>query len=160
VNGRPSREHLLMDTARLWAARSTCSRLHVGCVVARDSRILTTGYNGTPSGMPHCNHDCDCGYPGEGGLLFSGKHLSNCNSTKFCTQAVHAEANAIAFAARYGLTLEGAYLYTTHMPCLNCCMLIVNAGIIAVVWDQDYRDESGLKLLEGAGVGFGRYRSQ
>lgn len=88
------------------------------------------------------------------------QHQPQCNSLKYCTTAVHAEANAIAFAARYGLLLEGAFLYTTHMPCLNCCMLIVNAGIAAVVWDQDYRDESGLKLLEVAGVGFGRYKQQ
>lgn len=108
--------------------------------------------------MPHCSHECDCGYPGEGGLLFKGKHVSNCASVVPCTQAVHAEANAIAFAARYGLALEAAFLYTTHMPCLNCCMLIVNAGIAAVVWDIDYRDDAGLKLLEAAGVGFGRYR--
>jgi dCMP deaminase len=146
-----------MDTAWLWAERSTCSRLHVGCVIARESRILTTGYNGTPAGMAHCNHDCDCGYPGEGGLLFKNKHLSNCKSTQFCTTAVHAEANAITFAARYGLSLEGAFLYTTHMPCLNCSMLIVNSGVVAVVWETDYRDRSGLELLEAGKVGFGRY---
>lgn len=92
--------------------------------------------------------------------MFEGKHLSNCNSVQYCTTAVHAEANAVAFAARYGLLLEGAFLYTTHMPCRNCCMLIVNAGIAAVVWDIDYRDESGLQLLEAAGVGFGKYREQ
>lgn len=143
-----------MDTARLWAARSTCSRLHVGCVVARESRILTTGYNGTPAGMPHCNHECDCGYP----FITRKDHKASCNSIAFCTTAVHAEANAVAFAARYGLSLEGAILYTTHMPCINCCMLIVNSGIAAVVWDIDYRDDSGLQLLEAGKVGFGRYR--
>lgn len=159
LSDRPSREHVLMDTARLWAARSTCSRLHVGCVVARESRILTTGYNGAPSGMPHCNHECTCppGYDhtdrGRGEV-----HKFGCKVLEPCTISVHAEANAIAFAARYGLGLEGAFLYTTHMPCPNCCMLIVNSGIAAVVWDQDYRDESGLKLLEAGRVGYGKYR--
>lgn len=145
-----------MDTARLWAARSTCSRLHVGCVIARESRILTTGYNGTPSGMLHCDHTCTCPSKKFG----NEKHSKGCLAGEPCTTAVHAEANAIAFAARYGLLLEGAFLYTTHMPCLNCCMLIVNSGIAAVVWDIDYRDESGLKLLEVAGVGFGKYKQQ
>lgn len=143
-----------MDTARLWAKRSTCSRLHVGCVVARDSRILTTGYNGAPAGMTHCDHKCDCGHS----LWHKGGHIKGCNSIKPCTTAVHAEANAIAFAAKYGLSVDGAILYTTHMPCLNCSMLIVNSGIAGVVWETDYRDESGLKLLDAGGVGFGRYR--
>jgi dCMP deaminase len=148
-----------MDTARLWSARSTCSRLHVGCVIARDSRILTTGYNGTPSGMPHCNHECDCN-PSFIMSLAEAHHKKHCNSLQFCTTAVHAEANAITFAARYGLSLEGAFLYTTHMPCLNCCMLIVNSGVEAVVWETDYRDRSGLELLEAGKVGFGKYRPQ
>jgi dCMP deaminase len=155
MNDRPSRNKVLMDTARLWGERSTCSRLHVGCVIARDSRILTTGYNGAPAGMEHCNHDCNCDR-----LLAeaSNAHEHGCPSTLPCTRAVHAEANAIAFAARYGLILQDASLYTTHMPCPNCCMLIVNAGIKAVVWEIDYRDLSGLQILEEGKVAFGRYR--
>lgn len=148
-----------MQTARLWAERSTCARLHVGCVVARESRILTTGYNGAPAGAPHCDHTCTCpeGYnppKDERGEV----HKFGCNALKPCLISSHAEANAIAFAARYGLSLEGAMLYTTHMPCLNCSMLIVNSGIAAVVWEIDYRDDSGLKVLQGGNVGFGRYK--
>jgi dCMP deaminase len=144
-----------MDTAWLWAERSTCSRLHVGCVIARESRILTTGYNGTPAGMAHCNHDCTCGSKWK--MLYRNDHSDKCPVNKPCKTAVHAEANAITFAARYGLSLEGAFLYTTHMPCLNCCMLIVNSGVEAVVWEKDYRDRSGLELLEAGKIGFGKY---
>ena len=149
-----------MDTARLWAARSTCSRLHVGCVVARDSRILVTGYNGAPAGMEHCNHDCTCGDPrpskkhGEQAV----SHRHGCNALQPCMISVHAEANAVSFAARYGMSLDGAILYTTHTPCRPCSMLIVNAGIAAVVWDIDYLRDDGLQLLEAGKVGFGRYR--
>lgn len=157
---RPSRDATLMETAALWAQRSTCSRLHVGCVIARDSRILATGYNGAPAGMPHCDHPCSC--IGRWPLRVKGdpnlKHLPACTSQKACTISVHAEANTIAYAARHGIALEGAFLYTTHMPCLNCCMLIVNTGIAAVVWKEDYRDTAGIELLKAGNIGHGKYR--
>ena len=160
MSERPSRDFVLMETAKLWAQRSTCSRLQVGCVIARDSRILTTGYNGAPSGMAHCNHDCTCGQakPIEGYGEGAMSHRNGCNALKPCILSVHAEANAIAFAARYGLMLQDAALYTTHMPCPNCCLLIVNSGLKVVVWEIDFRDESGLKTLEEGKVAFGRYR--
>jgi len=141
-----------METAALWAQRSTCSRAHVGCVIARESRILTTGYNGAPAGMEHCDHACDCGSADGRG------HLTRCKSLRPCHRATHAEANAIAYAARYGLSLDGASLFSTHMPCYNCCTLIVNAGLLVVVWETDYRDQSGLKVLEEGKIAFGRYR--
>jgi deoxycytidylate deaminase len=102
--------------------------------------------------MPHCNHDCDCGYPGEGGLLFEGKHLSNCASLPEACVSVHAEANAIAFAARHGVALEGATLYTTYSPCVSCAQLIINSGITKVVYLNDYRLTNGRKLLEQVGI--------
>lgn len=144
---RPSREQALMEHARLAALRATCSRAQVGVVIALDGRILVTGYNGAPAGMEHCNHSCDCGYPGEGGLLFSDKHLSNCSTLTPCTISVHAEANAVAFAARHGVRLEGAELYSTYAPCLACAQLLVNSGIVKVHALQAYRDERGAALL-------------
>jgi len=149
---RPSRDELLVEHARVVAQRSTCSRLSVGAVVSRDGRILVTGYNGAPAGMPHCNHDCDCGYPGEGGLLFEGKHLSNCAGEAPCTVSVHAECNAIAYAARLGIAVEGAQLTTTHSPCLSCSQLIINAGITRVLYNFEYRDKAPLDLLRSAGI--------
>jgi dCMP deaminase len=154
MNDRPSRDFILMETAKLWAQRSTCSRLHVGAVIARDSRILTTGYNGAPSGMPHCDHTCTC----PSSTFGNKKHSKGCPAGKPCLLSVHAEANTIAFAARYGLSLDGAFLYTTHTPCRPCCMLIVNAGIAAVVWEQDYLRDDGLELLKAGKVGYGKYR--
>jgi dCMP deaminase len=128
---RRSRDQMLMMMAEAASGRSTCSRLHVGTVIARENRAISTGYNGTPAGLPHCEHG-DTDSP--------------------CEAAVHAEANAIIFAARYGVPVEGAELFTTHMPCLACSSLIINAGIRRTVWLYDYRDPSGVQLLNGAHV--------
>ena len=141
-----------MATARLWALRSTCSRLHVGAVVARDSRILATGYNGAPAGMPHCDHACHCGR-----LSSNTPHRQDCASLQPCLVSVHAEANAIAYAARHGISLDGAAIYTTHTPCRLCCMLIINSGIKIVVWKEDYTRDDGVTLLHDGNVAYGRF---
>lgn len=122
---RPDRDAVLIATAELWATRSTCSRLHVGCVIHRGGRILVQGYNGAPAGMPHCDYEhepADC-------------------------LAVHAEQNAIAWAARVGVGLEGSSMVCTHQPCLSCARSIINAGIIDVLFVEEYRLKDGLDLL-------------
>jgi dCMP deaminase len=123
-----------MEIAHTMAQRSTCSRRHVGAVVARDGRVLVSGYNGAPKGMPHCEHPSRDDY-GTG-----------------CRIAVHAEANAVAFAARWGIRVEGADLFSTCVPCLACAQLIVNAGIVRVVAGEAYRDPAGENLLVSAGI--------
>lgn len=128
---RGSRDLLLMRVAAQFAAQATCSRLLVGAVASKDGRILSTGYNGAPAGMPHCRHDFEEGP---------------------CTTSVHAEANAVAFAARHGVSLSGATLHTTHSPCMTCAHLLVNSGFVRVVYQSAYRDVSPLMLLEDAGV--------
>jgi dCMP deaminase len=139
---RISRDVLFMEIAKLMAARSTCTRGNVGAVIVRDRRIVVTGYNGAPSNMAHClDVGCDLG-PGGG-----------------CQRAVHAEANAIAFAARDGISLLGTTLYSTHAPCRKCAELIVNAGIKIVVYNIAYRDPAGLDLLDLAGVEFHEYQA-
>lgn len=144
---RPSRDYTLMKVALEFSRRSTCSRRQVGAVIARDGRILTTGYNGAPAGMPHCLHPCDCS---EGGV--ATQHDPSCWSLKPCTEAVHAEANAIAYAARWGIALEGAEMHTTCTPCVPCSQIIINAGIVRVVSLEHYRDLAGQDLLSAAGV--------
>lgn len=125
-------DSVLMDMAKLWAKRSTCSRARVGAVVSIDGRVVTTGYNGAPAGMQHCNHDPKVDSP--------------------CTTAVHAEANCIAFAARHGVALNAATMHTTMMPCVPCAQLIVNAGIVRVVAWRPYRLSDGENLLREAGI--------
>lgn len=171
---RPSRDEILMDTAWLWSQRGTCSRAYVGCVISREGRSLSNGYNGAPAGMEHCNHECNCRsvrciYHGEPGCpceltpgenpcpVLNSDHLPECPSQQPCTLAVHAEANALAFAARFGVVTEGAELHTTRVPCRNCAMLIINAGIRRVVWSETHRDMSGLQLLNRVGVDVWRH---
>lgn len=127
---RPSRNEVMMQVARTIASRSTCGRLQVGAVITIEGRILSTGYNGAPSRLPHCSHDFDTP----------------------CHRAVHAEANAIAFAAKHGVSTDETELFTTHDPCLNCAMLTINAGIRTVHSAIRYRDQSGIELLREANL--------
>lgn len=150
---RPSREKLLMAHAELVAMRSTCSRAAVGVVIAREGRILVTGYNGAPAGMTHCDHECDCGQPNAVPVArIPIGHTENCKTLLPCTIAIHAEANAVGYAARWGAGVSHATLYTTFCPCLACAQLIITAGIDKVVFKNEYRDRSGLLLLEDAGL--------
>lgn len=145
---RPSRDQLLMRTALLWAERSTCSRAQVGVIISREGRTLTTGYNGAPAGMEHCDHECIC-MPNSDGRWVDNRL---CTAHDPCENVVHAEANAIAWAARYGVGLMGADLHTSRVPCLNCAGLIINAGIARVLWAEEHRDMSGISRLRQAGV--------
>lgn len=127
-------DQTLLEVARVMARRGTCSRQRNGAVVALDGRVLTSGYNGAPRGMPHCVHPPD--EPRDRG----------------CPYAVHAEANAVAFAARSGVALAGGTLYVTTTPCVACAQLTINAGITQVVAGQPYRLPDGVNLLLEAQV--------
>lgn len=127
---RPSFPELMMETAWLWSTRGTCSRLQVGAVLERDNRIVSIGYNGTPSGMEHCLHIDD----------------------EPCVFANHAEENVLFFAAKYGIATDGTTLYVTAAPCYRCSRGIINAGVRRVVFGSEYRDSSGLDLLRSASI--------
>lgn len=129
----------MMGIARSVSLRGTCDRLWVGAAVARDSRVISTGYNGNVAGSMHCQHASDGGDFG-------------------CETAVHAEANAIVFAARHGVSVYEAELWTTHQPCLQCAKLIVNAGIVRVYFEHSYRLREGLELLIHTGIEVFRVR--
>jgi dCMP deaminase len=135
VDVRPSRDDMLMEMAVVVSKRSTCNRLAVGAVVSRGGRVLSTGYNGPASGLPHCQHDKD----------------------EPCEMAIHAEVNALAWAARFGVATLYADLHITHMPCLKCAQFIINAGISRVVYAIPYRLRSGVELLDKAHVDFEQY---
>ena len=124
--GRKSWHDYFMDIATLVATRSTCDRKHVGAVIVRDRVILTTGYNGSIAGAPHCD---DVGH-----LMIDGH----------CTRTVHAEMNAIAQAAKNGITIDGADLYVTARPCWNCFRVIANAGIESVYYGEEYRPDENI----------------
>ncbi len=107
--------------------------------MVNEGRIISTGYNGAPSGMDHCNHP-EVETPEMG-----------------CKKAVHAEANAIAAAARLGIATQNAVMYTTLSPCYTCSQLIINAGIKEVLFFDMYRDNAGWELLQRGGVIVGKY---
>jgi dCMP deaminase len=136
---RLSRNDMLMSVAMLMAQRGTCTRLKVGAIITVDSRIVGSGYVGAPQRIDHCNS-------------------SNCHPDKPCTRTIHAEQNAIAFCARYGTPTEGCTIYCTHQPCAQCARLIIQAGIVKVVYGMEYRDPEGLNLLKQAGVDCVKYR--
>lgn len=139
---RPSLDDYFMEIARVVAKRSTCLRQKVGAIIVRDKRILTTGYNGAPSNLPHCL---------EIGCLREELNVPSGERHELC-RAVHAEQNAIIQAALHGVSIAGATLYTTHQPCIMCAKMLINAKIRKVVYGKKYNDDRGLKFLKEAGV--------
>ena len=139
-----------MATAQLVKFRATCDRLHVGVVIARDARIISTGYNGAPRGMKHCDHKCTCKGPVE--LNGELQHWDSCDMNHPCRLSVHAEVNAIAYAAKAGVSTFGAEMFTTNAPCYACAQLIINAGIMQVWYAEPFRDMSGIELLHMAKI--------
>src|SRR5215813_2277295 len=125
---RSSWDQYFMEIARQVATRATCDRKHVGAVLVRDRTILSTGYNGSIRGMPHCD---DVGHLMEDG---------------HCVATVHAEANAIIQAAKNGVRIEGSEIYTTASPCWACFKLISNAGIRTIYYGEFYRDARSVEV--------------
>src|SRR5512134_298918 len=123
-----------MNIAREVARRATCPRKHVGAVVVRDKRILSTGYNGSLRGLPHCD---------EVGCLMEDGH---------CTATVHAEANAILQAAMFLDRTEGGEIYTTASPCWSCFKLIANSGVRRIFYGEFYRDEKSVRVAAQLGI--------
>lgn len=131
---RVSWHEYFMNIADQVATRSTCGRKHVGAVIVRDRTILSTGYNGSLRGAPHCDdvgHDMDHDH---------------------CVRTVHAEANAIAQSAKHGVRIDQAEIYVTASPCLTCFKLVANAGITKVYYKEFYRDERITEYAKQAGV--------
>lgn len=144
---RPSWDEYFTEICRSVAKRSTCRRRQVGAAIVRDRRILATGYNGAPSGLPHC---LDIGCLRDQLGIPSGERQEICRGN-------HAEGNAIASAALHGIALKGATIYCTHQPCILCAKLLINAGIARVVYIEGYPDEFARETLQVAGVDLIKY---
>ncbi len=123
-----------MSIAEQVATRSTCDRKNVGAVIVRDKVILSTGYNGSLRGAPHCD---DVGHDMENG---------------HCVRTMHAEANAVAQAAKNGVNINNSEIYVTASPCLTCFKLVANSGITTIYYREFYRDERISRYAEEAGV--------
>jgi len=139
---RPSWDEYFMAITRTVAERSTCRRRRVGAVVVADKRILTTGYNGAPTGLGHC---LDIGCLREQQGVPSGERHELC-------RGLHAEQNAIIQAALSGVSIRGGTIYTTHFPCVLCAKMLINAGIKRVVFADGYPDLLSRELLTEAGL--------
>ena len=139
---RPSWEEYFMRIARVVASRSTCLRRQVGAVLVRDKRLLTTGYNGAPTGLPHCE---------EVGCLREKQQIPSGERHELC-RGLHAEMNAILQAAIHGVQVAGATLYCTASPCALCAKMLINVGVARIYTDGDYPDELAVELLREAGV--------
>ena len=123
-----------MNIARQAATRATCDRKHVGAVIVRDKTILSTGYNGSVRGLPHCDEE---------GCMMEDDH---------CVATIHAEANAIVQAARNGVVIDGAECYVTASPCWGCFKLLANAGVTRIVYGEFYRDDRVFDVAAKLGI--------
>lgn len=139
---RPSWDEYFMDIVDIIKGRSTCLRRKVGAVIVKDRRILTSGYNGAPSGCKHC---------GDIGCLREKLNIPSGQRHELC-RASHAEQNAIVQAAMHGISIEGGTIYVTDQPCVICSKLIINAGLKRVVFRGDYPDELSMELLKEANI--------
>ena len=131
---RVSWDEYFMAIATQVATRATCDRKHVGAVIVRDRTILSTGYNGSIRGRPHCD---------EVGHMMEAGH---------CVRTIHAEANAIIQAAKNGVAIEGADIYITASPCWQCFKMIANAGIGRIIFGEFYRDERIYQVAKELGI--------
>ena len=146
---RPSWDEYFMDIVELIKSRSTCLRRQVGALIAKDKRILATGYNGAPIGCSHCE---------EVGCLREKYKIPSGQRHELC-RAIHAEQNAIVQAAYSGVSVKGATMYVTNQPCVLCAKMIINAGIEKIVFNGDYPDELAMELLKEASVRVIKYEN-
>ncbi|MEG2628574.1 MAG: cytidine/deoxycytidylate deaminase family protein [Raoultibacter sp.] len=139
---RPSWDEYFMLLATEVASRTTCLRRAVGAIIVKDRRILSTGYNGVPTGIRHC---------AEVGCLRQQLGVPSGQRHEIC-RGLHAEQNAIIQAARYGTNIEGASIYITTQPCIVCAKMIINAGITEIVYQNPYPDELSQEMLAESGI--------
>ncbi len=141
---RKSWDEYFMSIAELVAKRSTCLRRHVGAVIVKDKRILTTGYNGAPSGVAHCE---DVGCLRETLNVPAGERHEIC-------RGIHAEQNAIIQAATFGVNISGGTIYTTHQPCFICTKMLINVHISKIIYKDAYPDKLAIDMLNEAKIPF------
>jgi len=135
---KPKMIKAYMDTAKVFAELSHARRLHVGAIVVKDDRIISIGYNGMPSGWDNCCETVD-------------------NTTK--PEVLHAETNAIAKLARSTESGDGAAMFITHSPCIECAKLIYQSGIKEVYYGNDYRDDAGIEFLKKSGISVEKFEN-
>ncbi len=139
---RISWQRYFMGFATLAAQRSSCLRRKVGAVLVKDNQVLSTGYNGAPSKIGHCD---------ERGCIRSEHNIPSGQRHELC-RGLHAEQNAIIQAAKHGVSIRGATLYCTTFPCIICTKMLINAGIKKIYYAEGYSDELSRQMLEESNV--------
>ncbi len=147
---RPSNDEYFMEMAQLVSSRSTCMRRKVGAVIVKEKRVLSTGYNGSPKGTKHCE---------ELGCIRVKLNVPSGTRHELC-RGVHAEQNAVTQAAYFGVSVDGATIYTTTYPCSMCAKILINAGIKEIVYSEGYADDLSKDLLTEAGIKIREYKPE
>jgi dCMP deaminase len=146
VYKRPTWDEYFLKIVEMVASRGSCDRGRTGCVITRDRRIVSTGYVGSPVGLPHCDE--------VGHEMHTVIHEDG-TQTRHCIRTAHAEQNAICEAARMGIALDGGTIYCKMAPCYTCAKMIINAGIKRVVCSHDYQASARSKeIFKEAGIDF------
>lgn len=144
---RPTWDEYFMAITDQVAQRATCTRRQIGAVLVKDKRILATGYNGVPAGLAHCD---------EVGCLREQRGIPSGTQHELC-RGIHAEQNAVIQAARHGIAIDGATVYSTHQPCVLCAKILINSGVKEIVFREPYPDELASEMLAEAGIRPRRY---
>ena len=147
---RPSNDEYFMEMAQLVSSRSTCLRRKVGAVIVKEKRVLSTGYNGAPKGTEHCEQT---------GCIRVQLNVPSGTRHELC-RGVHAEQNAVTQAAYFGVSVNGASIYTTTYPCSMCAKILINAGIKEIVYSEGYADDLSKKLLDEANITIREYKPE
>ncbi len=144
---RPSWDEYFMRLAYLVATRSTCTRRQVGAVIVKDKRVLTTGYNGPPKGLAHCDKT---------GCLRENLNIPSGERHELC-RGLHAEQNAIIQAAVYGVSIKDASIYVTNHPCVVCAKMLINAQLKEIIYAEGYPDDLAKLMLLESGIKVRKY---
>ncbi len=144
---RPSWDEYFMRLAYLVASRSTCTRRHVGAVIVKDRRVLSTGYNGPPRGLAHCDVT---------GCIRESLNIPSGERHELC-RGLHAEQNAIIQAAVYGVSIKDASIYVTNHPCVVCAKMLINAQIKEIIYAEGYPDDLAKLMLMESGIRVRKY---
>lgn len=139
---RPTWDAYFMEIVHTVKKRSTCCRRQVGALIVKDKKILSTGYNGAPTGLKHCE---------EVGCLRDKLNIPSGEKHELC-RGLHAEQNALVQAASFGVSVAGGTIYITNQPCILCAKMLINAGIVRIVYDEAYPDQLAMELLAEANI--------
>lgn len=150
TNGRPSIDEYFMQMAHLIKTRGTCQRRQVGAVIVKHKHLLSTGYNGNPKGIKHCD---------EIGCLRDIYKVPSGERHELCT-GLHAEQNAIIQAALFGVSIKGSTMYCTNSPCSVCAKMMINAGIEELIYENGYPDSLAEKMLKDGKVKVRKYKKK